>query len=147
MSTPSLLSLTPSALIDNVPAAVAVTRGVVGTSGALLPPLTLKRARPCWLTPFSWASSPPTNTCVPSVARTCGPTVVVVPVLPPFILGVQCPSRPSEGRKDSRRYQTKLFELFGPTKPPAFLPQSWLCDPRYAQPFANVSPTVPPRHG
>ena len=115
MSTPSLLSETPSALIDSVPAAVAVTRGAVGTSGAVFTPVGPKRARPSWFSPFRVLSSPPTNSCVPSVAITSGPTVVAVFGLPPFIFGVQWPSRPVESWCASSRYQMKLLALFGPT--------------------------------
>src|SRR6478752_207181 len=84
-STPSLLSATPCATIARVPAAVAVTVGASGVSGTELPPVGPNRVRPCWGTPLTWAWSPPTKIWVPSVAITCGPTVVSVPGLPPFV--------------------------------------------------------------
>ena len=115
MISPSLLSRTPSTLTSSVPAAVAVTRGAVGTSGVELPPLIANRVMPCWACWFTVLKSPPVKMLLPSVAMTCGPTVVLVPGLPPLVVGLQCPSLPSDSRWTWRRYQMKLSALFGPT--------------------------------
>ena len=56
---PSSLSRTPSTLISSVPAAVAVTRGVVGHLGCGVPAVGVKRVRPCWFCWFTVLKSPP----------------------------------------------------------------------------------------
>src|SRR5215216_2561504 len=111
-----------------VPGLTLATVGGAGLSGgALNAPVSAvpaNRVKPCCGLPFTYVESPPTNSCLPSVANTCGPSGM------PFGSAYQGPSRPSLVFWTRRWY----FPPGGTSgKPPGTLLQLWACEPLYSQ--------------
>ena len=83
------MSSVPRKLSRTSPARRLVAVGVSGRSGAARWAVgsIANRVRPACATPLTVVNSPPTQSCVPVVVMSRGPSL---PTMPPFVVGNQC---------------------------------------------------------